>query len=93
MPRKTFPVQTLFKNFQTFNVLDDGDTFGGADGSQILVYPLDKDMNEDALMELENGELPNEGEVATICLRKLLNEAMEAKLECVKPLLDLIKKK
>jgi len=92
MPRKTFPVRTLCDRFQVFNVLDDGETFGGADGSQILVYPEDDKMNEDDLMELENGELPNEGEVATICLRKLLNEAMEAKLECVKPLLELIKK-
>jgi hypothetical protein len=89
MPKN--PVRTLCKNFQVFNVLDDGDTFGGADGSQILVYPPDEKMNEDDLMELENGDLPNEGEVATICLRKLLNEAMEARLECVKPLLDLIK--
>jgi hypothetical protein len=85
------PVRTLCDRFQVFNVLDDGDTFSGADGSQIMVYPNDDKMNEDALAELENGDLPNEGEVATICLRKLLNEAMEAKLDCVKPLLDLIK--
>jgi hypothetical protein len=91
MPK--IPVRTLIDRFQVFNVLDDGDTFSGADGSQIMVYPNDDKMNEDALAELENGDLPNEGEVATICLRKLLNEAMEAKLECVKPLLDLIKKK
>jgi hypothetical protein len=91
MPIKLCPVRKLIDRFQVFNVLDDGDTFGGADGSQILVYPPDEKMNEDDLAELENGDLPNEGEVASICLRKLLNEAMEAKLECVKPLLDLIK--
>jgi hypothetical protein len=92
MPKNPYPVRDLCKNFQVFNVLDDGETFGGADGSQILVYPEDDKMNEDDLMELENGVLPNEGEVATICLRKLLNEAMLAKLDCVKPLLKLLEK-
>lgn len=89
MPKN--PVRTLCKNFQVFNVLDDGSTFGGADGSQILVYPEDKHCTEDQISDLENGYLPETGDLASICLRKLLNEAMEAKLECVKPLLELIK--
>lgn len=86
----TFPVQTLFKNFNTFTVLDDGSTFSGTDNSQILVYPDDAYLDDDVLQDLEDGRLPEDGDVATICLRKLLNEAMEAKLDCVKPLLSLI---
>ena len=86
------PVRILIDRFQVFNVLDDGSTFSGVENSQVLVYPADDKMSEDDLEELENGSLPNEGAVASICLRKLLNEAMEAKLECVKPLLALIGK-
>jgi hypothetical protein len=84
------PVRELFDAFQTFTVLEDGSTFSVADNSQILVYPDDKDMSEDDLQDLEDGRLPEDGAVATICLRKLLNEALEAKLDCVKDLLELI---
>jgi hypothetical protein len=87
----TTPLSTLCKNFQVFTVLDDGDTFSGAENSHILIYPEDKYCTEDQMSDLENGDLPETGDLASICLRKLLNEAMEAKLPCVKPLLDLIK--
>jgi hypothetical protein len=86
----TYPVQTLFKTFQVFNVLDDGDTFSGADGSQIMVYHSPEHCADEQIEELEDGRLPETGDIESICLRKLLNEAMEAKLECVKPLLKLI---
>jgi hypothetical protein len=83
---KTFPVQTLFSNFQVFNVLDDGETFGGVDGSQILIYPNEEHCTEEQMSDLENGYLPETGDIESICLRKLLNEALEAKLPCVKEL-------
>jgi hypothetical protein len=89
MPKN--PVRTLFKNFQVFNVLDDGDTFSGAENSQILVYPNDEHCTEEQLSDLENGMLPETGDLVSIDMSKLLNEAIKAKLECVKPLLDLIK--
>ncbi len=93
MPNKTFPIRTLYKNFQVFNVLDDSDTFSGADNSQILVYPADEDMNEDDYSDLENGRLPNNGSICSIDMTKLLNEAIKAKLDCVKPLINLIEGK
>lgn len=90
---KTYPVRKLYKNFEVFNVLDDFDTFSGVDNCQIIVYPDTDKLTDEQLDDLENGKLPNDGYHCSIDLTKLLNEAMEAKLDCVKPLLELIKKK
>jgi hypothetical protein len=84
------PVRTLFKNFQVFNVLDDGSTFSGAENSQILVYPNDEYCTEDQLSDLENGMLPETGDLVSIDMSKLLNEAIKAKLPCVAELTKLI---
>ena len=88
MPKNPYPVRTLYKNVQVFNVLDDGDTFSGADNSQILVYP--EELSDGERIDLENGDLPNPKSMISIDMTRLLNEAMEARLECVKPLLELI---
>jgi hypothetical protein len=91
MPKNPYPVRTLYKNFQVFNVLSDYDTFSSADNSQILVYPNDEHCTEEQMDELENGRLPETGDLVSIDMTKLLNEAIKAKLDCVKPILDLIK--
>lgn len=90
MPKNPYPVRTLYKNFQVFNVLDDADTFSGADNSQILVYPHDANMNETDLQDLEDGRLPDEGSLVSIDMTKLLNEAIKANLPCVAELTKLI---
>jgi hypothetical protein len=91
MPKNPYPVRTLYKNFQVFNVLSDFDTFSSADNSQILVYPNDEHCTEEQHQDLEDGRLPETGDLVSIDMTKLLNEAIKAKLDCVKPLLDLIK--
>jgi hypothetical protein len=94
MARKTTSaVQTLFKNFQTFNVLSDGDSFSSANNSQIMVFPNEEYCTDEQHDDLENGIIPETGDLATISLNTLLNEAMEARLDCVKPLMDLIGKR
>lgn len=90
MPNNPYPVRTLYKNFQVFNVLSDYDTFSSADNSQILVYPHDENMSEDDLRELEDGRLPEEGSLISIDITKLLNEAINANLPCVAELTKLI---
>ena len=85
-----FPIRTLYKQFQVFNVLDDADSFSGADNSQILVYPADQHCTEDQHSDLANGILPETGDLACIDMTKLLNEAIKAGLPCVQPLIKLL---
>ena len=88
----TTPLSTLCKNFQVFTVLDDGETFSGVKGSTIQVYPDDKHCSEDVLTDLENGRIPEEGDLAVVNLEWLINEALEANLESVQFLKVLLKK-
>lgn len=93
MPNVKYPIRTIYKNFQVFNVLDDGFTFGGADNSQIMVYPAEKHCTEEQFDDLENGRLPETGDLVSIDMTKLLNEAIKANLPCVAELVRLIGEK
>lgn len=90
MPNNPYPVRTLYKHFQVFNVLSDYDTFSSADNSQILVYPNDKDCTDEQLSDLEDGRLPEDGSLVSIDMTKLLNEAIKANLPCVAELTKLL---
>jgi hypothetical protein len=72
--------------FQSFCVLDDGETFSGVDGSTICFYENDEDMSEDDLELLENGVLPEKPKIV-IDLATLLDEAIEMNLKSVHKLL------
>lgn len=75
-----------FRAFQVFNVLGDGETFGGVEGSTIQVFPNDEHCTDEQKEYLENGEIPETGDLATIDLKQLLTEAISAGLPCVKDL-------
>lgn len=85
-------VRRLLDQFQVFTVLEDGTTYSGTENTQIMVYPADEHCTEDQHNDLENGILPETGDLATVNLRRLLNEAMEANLPCVAELVKLIGK-
>lgn len=83
---------SLFRAFQVFNVLGDGETFGGVEGSTIQVFPNDEHCTEEQVESLENGEIPETGDLEVIDLDKLLVEALAAGLPCVKGLAKRLEK-
>jgi hypothetical protein len=80
-----------FKKFTVLNVLDDGKTFSGVENSTIQVYPKDANLTVDQLDSLENGCLPETGDIETIDLKDLLNQALAANLPAVKGLAKRLK--
>ncbi len=71
--------------FQSFCVLDDGETFSGVGNSTIVFYDNEDDMSEDDLTLLENGTLPEKPKIV-IDLATLLAEAIEMNLRSVRRL-------
>ena len=75
-----------FDAFQVLAVLEDGTTFSGAEGATIQVFPNDEHCTEEQMEALENGDIPETGDVATINVKQLLKEAIAAGLPSVKDL-------
>ncbi len=85
-------IPAAFKNFSIFNVLDDGETFSGAESSTLVVYPLVEKLSAETLDDLENGCLPQDelDMLAKISLKDLLTQALAADLPAVKDLAKLL---
>lgn len=71
--------------FQSFCVLEDGETFSGVGNSTICFYENEEDMSEEDMSLLENGILPEKPKIV-INIAALLAEAIERDLRCVRRL-------
>lgn len=80
----------MFNKLNIFAVLDDGQSFSGAENAQIQVYPADKDMSPELMSDLQNGIIPDDGHLAIIDMDVLLKQAIEADLPCIQQLKKLL---
>lgn len=76
----------MFKKFTIISVLDDGETFSGAENATVRVFPTDKHMTADQFQDFQDGMIPETGELCSIEISDLLKQALDAKLPCVQEL-------